>query len=347
VNVGVNYPWFEHSWDFGQAPPGWRTTREPIWRAQIDLDLQRFMYLGITVVRWFILGDGLTYGSGMDAPRVDERHPDQWHFDPPRLSDQFQNDFELLLTRFAAVNANAERPIQLMPVLVDYLFCQPGRYVVPQPFSLEPETVPDPDWVKRGRVEAIADPVKCSHFLDRVLEPLLRVARSDPRLIYAWDIINEPEWVTTRWHPGVRTPLPVSDAQMRDFLSDAMARIRYAGFKATIGFNRLDTIRTTRILADYNQFHHYSPADAPVPLEAQPFNASTPGIVGEFATSSASDSWQELLGGSQRIRDRLRTAEARGYPLAIPWSYRQQDRHTQWVDEEIECYTQGRNCLPP
>ena len=74
MQVGVNYPWFDYGWDFGLGPPAWRAGRStPGWYAEIDDHLRLFQSLGISVVRWFILADGLTYGVEGAAP-VPIRH---------------------------------------------------------------------------------------------------------------------------------------------------------------------------------------------------------------------------------------------------------------------------------
>jgi hypothetical protein len=77
-------------------------------------------------------------------------------------------------------------------------------------------------------------------------------------VIFAWDIFNEPEWVTNDWHPHDKKGLPASAQHVLKFLQAAMDRVRSAGFRATIGFNRIETIRFTKLYADYNQFHHYA-----------------------------------------------------------------------------------------
>jgi hypothetical protein len=64
----VNYPWFDYGWDFGPAPPGWRQGRTtPFWYDALDGQLRHLEALGISVLRWFILADGLAYGSGVAA----------------------------------------------------------------------------------------------------------------------------------------------------------------------------------------------------------------------------------------------------------------------------------------
>jgi hypothetical protein len=76
------------------------------------------------------------------------------------------------------------------------------------------------------------------------------------------------------------------------------------------------------------------------------FDPQYPGIVGEFA-SAPSDRWPELQENDQSVLNRLRLADAQGYPLAIPWSFLATDDHTSWTSDterNVECFTQGSNC---
>jgi hypothetical protein len=331
MDVGVNYPWFSYGWDFGPAPPGWRSGGDPEWVPHIGEHLQHLAAIGVSVIRWFILGDGLSYGTGPDAPKLDRCAG--WGFNPPALTTEFQEHFAALLQNFAA-QSTGPHPVRLMPVLVDYKFCEPG--VVQQ-------SAPDQGWVKGGRAEAIT--TGRQQFIERVLQPLLRLSAAYRDAIYAWDVCNEPEWVTDGWHPDGRNGHPVNEGEMRAFLEDSVAAVRQAGFRSTIGFNRIETIQQTRLYGDINQFHHYT--DGRRSLQQNPFDPRWPGIIGEFATSTAEDTWPELSQRSQRILDRLKLTESQGYALALPWSFQAEDRHTAWtpqVENDIECFTQGRNC---
>ena len=301
MDVGINYPWYDYGWDFGDAPPGWRTASDPNWRLFIDNEIQYLTGLGIRVVRWFIFGDGLTYGTGSQAPHKDARRPGKWRFDdPPQLSQNFQAHFRTLLERFTIANQKSGTPLLLLPVLLDFKFCQSGS-----PARVQGSL--SKDWIKRGRKDIIIDSQKRHKFLQRALDPLLKISQSHRPSIYAWDIFNEPEWVTNGWHPNGTTGLPVDKEHMRQFLKEAMDRIRSAGFKVTIGFNRIDTIRSTKIYADYNQFHHYTKGDRK--LDKHSFDKRFPGIIGEFATSTNDDHWPELGSADQSVLNRLRYAK--------------------------------------
>ena len=344
MDAGVNYPWCSYGWDFGPAPRGWRSGNDPDWAGHLGQHLQHLTELGISVVRWFILGDGLSYGTGRDAP---EAHgcatPDgaTWTFGAPALAGEFQDHFEAALQSFAA-SRTGPHPVRLLPVLADYKFCEPGVWPVSREDPDLGRRVPDEGWVKGGRAEAIT--ANRARFIEQVLGPLLRLSGSYRDAVYAWDVFNEPEWVTSGWHPDGRTDHPVNESDMRAFLDESMAAIREAGFASTIGFGMIETIRRTGLYADVNQFHHYT--DGNRMLEPNPFDPGRPAIVGEFATSAAEDTWPELRQQGQRVLERLKFAESQGYDLALPWSFQATDRHTSWTaatEDDIRCFTRGRS----
>jgi hypothetical protein len=344
MDVGVNYPWFSYGWDFGPAPPGWRSGEDPAWTAHIGQHLEHLAAIGISVVRWFILGDGLSYGTGPEAPKLDDAASGDgtgWKFDPPALAQGFQDHFAALLRSFAAQNTGPQ-PVRLLPVLADYQFCNPGVWPVAQEDPGQDQGTPDQGWVKCGRAEAVT--TNRRQFIEQVLLPLLRLSAGYRDAIYAWDVVNEPEWVTNGWHPDRRSDHPVNASDMRAFIEDSTSAIRNAGFQATVGFGMIETISQTGLYADINQFHHYS--DGSRSLERNPFDPRHPGVIGEFATSTAEDTWPELRPRSQRVLERLKVAEAQGYALALPWSFQAADRHTSWtleVENDIQCFTQGRS----
>jgi hypothetical protein len=343
MQVGVNYPWVNYGWDFGPAPPSWGRApgADPAWLAEVDAHLARFVGLGLRVVRWFILADGLAYGTGADAPRRDDRG--RWRFDPPPLDPEACRHFGLLLERLEAANPGTAPRITLLPVLVDYGFFEPGRYPVPRP-AASPGTS-DPGWVKGGRAEAVNDVTRRRAFLEGALGPLLRIARPHARLIHAWEIVNEPEWVTRGWHPRSPGGLPVEEGAMHAFVLEASAAIRAAGFSPTVGFARGETIARARLGGGTSQLHHY--AGGRRRLQAP--DPARPAILGELATATASDPWPDLSAHSQGLFERLELAERQGYPLALLWSALplvspDSDRHSRWdaeVEREITRFTRG------
>jgi hypothetical protein len=195
--------------------------------------------------------------------------------------------------------------------------------------------------VKGGRAGVLTSAARRTQFLDEVLEPLLAAASRRPETIFAWDLINEPDWITAGWHPNPFAPTPVPETAMRAFLEDGKQRIRAAGFPPTIGFASIQTLLRSGITAEINQFHHYPDGVRRLPRHA--FDPRFPGIIGEFATSAA-DVWPDLTVQNQRVIHRLKHAEAQGYPLAIPWSFLAHDRHTAWsdrVEQDVFLFTSG------
>ena len=138
--VGINYPWFDYGWDFGLGPPAWRGPRTtPRWFDEIDGHLGRFHDLGLRVVRWFILADGLTYGSGDAAPRPDPGPTRAVALQPAAGSTRITlAHFRELLVRFSRFNADTDTPVLLLPVLIDFGFCEPGARPISLPDPADP-----------------------------------------------------------------------------------------------------------------------------------------------------------------------------------------------------------------
>ena len=125
---------------------------------------------------------------------------------------------------------------------------------------------------------------------------------------------------------------------MRAFIEEGARRIRAAGFKPTIGFASVDTLRKAGIDLEINQIHHY-PGGARM-LDCGAFDAGCPSVLGEFATAT-DDVWPELTFDRQRVLHRLRLARSQGCPLAMPWSFLGRDRHTLWsegVERDIKAF---------
>ncbi len=345
MQVGVNYPWFDYGWDFGLGPPSWRAGRRtPRWYDEIDRDLRQLQDIGVSVVRWFILADGLTYGTGDDAPRVRGWARRRWRFDPPPLDRAILAHFSELLARFAATSSGAAPHIQLLPVFIDFLFCQPGVLPVMAPEAPgSSNMVPHRGWVKQGRADAVANDNKRARFLDNALGPLLEASQHYPAVIYAWELINEPDWVTEGWSPNPQREPRVAESSMQAFIEEGSERIRRAGFRPTVGFGSAATLRRCGVVADVSQFHHYP--DGTATLDRHEFDCC---IVGEFATA-ATDVWPDLIDTGQTVLNRLRLAESRGYSLALPWAFRSQDRHTTWsseVERDVRAFTERDSSKP-
>jgi hypothetical protein len=355
VLVGINYPWLHCGWDFGVPPPGYgpRAAMAEV----VARDFARLRACGASIVRWFVLADGFGYGTGLDAPQRDGR---EWRFFAARPLDQsFLDDFEALLVFCARAQ------LQLLPVLLDFHCGFPGldrhtrdsatlelwdrspRAQLARGLRLHAARaraarLPE-GYVKGGRMDVVRDASVGARFLDNVLSPLLQVSRRHASAIYAWELINEPEWIV---RPAI---LPsrldgqrrVEAASMRRFIRQGLAMIADHGFIATVGFARARTLlrwdSARRPLGlGLNQVHYY-PSSVLSRLRPARFPNALPSLLGELASHPHSPrAWPDLPRSQQDPASRLELARARGYQAALLWSYRANDRATEPDRERIE-----------
>ncbi len=331
MKVGINYPWIDYGWDFGDPPPRWvapgdRAAWREAKRQRIDEGLRRLAATGFFAVRWFILADGTSYGVDGEVPRFDG---DQWRFDPLPADHSFHrqlvDDFEFLLQTCAA------HGLQLIPSLIDFHWCFPG------------EEIPgNPGIIKGGRGEILTDRAKREAFFDAVLEPLLAVSVAHHQTICAWELINEPEWAVRPpallfWQQDEKRT--IAKEEMLDFIATGLARINRCSlddglpaFHSTIGFAHFETLEdwgSAALGATFHQYHYYAQNGQPVaPHES---TGCAPCFVGELATA-VERPWPDLE--SQSITSRLASLEAKDYPAAFLWSANATDPATAWTAAE-------------
>jgi len=340
--VGINYPWINYGWDFGDPPPGWTGGKSLAeWRAQqqreIVADLSKFASLGLFAVRWFVLGDGTNYGFGDDAPQLVD---DRWSAEPLPAGHVFHQQ---LFEDFSfALKTCADLKLKFVPVLLDFHWCFPGEPVANTPV------------VKSGRAEIVLDSAKREAFFDNVLEPLLDISVKHQDTIYAWELINEPEWCTNLHHlapsqipPGEKQRVPLET--MRDFIAEGVRRINSReALRSTIGFAHHETLHewdSAALGVTLHQFHYYAQNKHKLPPHA--FSAEYPCFIGEFASAVERD-WPELKkqGLQQTITSRLNWVVEQGYPAAFLWSARGSDPATAWTrakQEETLAFLQTSN----
>jgi hypothetical protein len=330
--IGINYPWIDYAWDFGDPPEAWvAPAYADEWRRkkreQIAADFRAFAEMGLFAVRWFMLADGLSYGAGDEAPKV---IGGKWTFDPlpreHRFHKQLCEDFEFVL------KTCAELKIKFVPSLVDFHWCYQG-------------VAADADGkiVKCGRYDVVADEAKSRVFFDNVLDPLLDVSMRYPETIYAWELINEPEWVTEpRSLLKIRSDSnkTVTQDQMLAFIAEGIGRINARSlpngrqaFRSTVGFAHWDALETwdsAGLGVTLHQFHYYAPDRRKIPRHH--YSAEYPCFIGEFATTFQRG-WPELKKQdmARTITNRLRCVEEKGYPSAFLWSARATDDATTWT----------------
>ena len=331
--VGINYPWIDYGWDFGDPPAGWAGD-VVAWRqrkrAEIKQDFRAFAEMGLFAVRWFVLCDGLSYGFGAEAPHIERG---KWTFRPlPRahaFHRQLREDFEFVL------QVCAENKLKFVPSLVDFHWCHQGTPVG------ENSGV-----VKGGRADVIREPAKSAEFFDHVLEPLLDISLRYPDTIYAWELINEPEWVTVeRSLMQIRADenKTVSQDEMLAFIAEGIGRINartlpsgQRAFRSSVGFAHWDAMEawdSPGLGVTLHQFHFYAPDKREIPRHW--YAPEYPIFIGEFATKFHRG-WPDLRKADveQVISTRLRSLAEKGYPAAFLWSARATDEATTWQDSD-------------
>lgn len=361
ILVGINHPWGNGTcgWDFGNGP--WGRTK---WASGLPGDLAQYASLGIGVVRWFILAEGIYYGLRLNSqtrkftyaqwamphPDTDRTRRGQWRLDdvpplsPPNGKGSVVEDFEKLLEVFNTFNKTRRQAkkseVLLLPSLISFEWCHPGNSV-------------NDGLVKGGRSDVINDSSKRKLFFDGVLGQLLDASKNYKEEIFAWEIMNEPEGCTVmpdgkkegeQYHGNCT----VSEDHMKVFLNEAVNKINTAGFISTVGYRRLRTISYWNIPnVQLHQFHYYpNPGADPTTnpngykLEAHKFSPEYPCIIGEFGCSrneiTSGDNkvfhWPDLPDNDQDqgVYERLKLIESKKYPCALVWSKNASDNHSKW-----------------
>ena len=340
MQLGINYPWRNYGWDFGEPVADWG--ERATFRRTLPAELSRLRRSGVTLLRWFLLGDGVTQGVGSAAP-VRERSG----FCVPQvapLSPAFLEDFSWLLAQCEEAN------VQLIPVLMGASWAYPGLdrnstdLTTLRIWSVSRKAAArlPQGYVKGGRRDVLVDPALRRDFLARVLGPLVEASARSRRALYAWELFNEPEWVTQltwfdRLHPARTVPI----SAMLDFIGEAAALVHEQGFHSTVGFARpqsplLFAKRAGRSLDLSVPQVHYYPRFGSRLLPARAYGDG-PVLLGELATCirrrrsltqpfDVANPWPELT--DQTLAARLEHARSQGYQAAIVWSLRARDGAT-------------------
>jgi hypothetical protein len=321
--VGMNYPipWNAYGFYFGGGHTPGTEPNLDAWLPNLSSNLIQLRdTLNIRIVRIFLLCNAFNYGSGTNDA-----------FQPPAsLHPKFTDHLTGMLQAFK------DNQMKVIPSLIDF-----------KAFG---------DAAAGGggcmnRFKIATDDATRETFFSQVLDPFLTTSAGFKDQIFAWEVMNEPFWNTSRiaghFAPGVAGGRTVSDDQMKTFLSGALNLIENVhGFKGTVGH------RFSTDLADFptgkrRQFHFYhkakqfrvmpglfppvffllSPSPPPtfeIDDQLPPFS-ETQAFVGEFATSaSESLPWKELNGADAgdtrtRVFERLKFLQEKGYPLALVW----------------------------
>lgn len=279
--IGVNLPWLNYGGDFGAnrwQPAGGVGQRGR--RAALREALGRLADSGATRVRWFMLADGRA-GLLESAPGV-----------VAGLDDCILRDAD------AALDELERAGLKAVFVLFDYHWFKRGRIV---------------DGVRTGGRRAFAiDPSLRRRLIDLVVDPLLAHCGRHAS-ISAWDVVNEPEWVTR----GTRLPPRVSDAPraaMRAFIRDVVEVVHHrTSHAATVGSASTRTVPLVEGLGlDVYQAHWYDRLAKRAPLDrpVAELGLDRPLILGEFPTRGSRRPPAEIVEIARRA----------GYAGALAWS---------------------------
>jgi len=209
MKVGYNYPWIANLYGNHIGPNRWKeppdSQKDPYWKEAKDSlarNLATLSGMKVVVVRMFILCQGDNYRNNLTSypSKVDAG---KWDL-PAALHPLFREHFQKMLEDFQKAE------MQIIPSLIDFHF---------------------PDWENRDVI--FTDTTKRDKFLDTVLDPLLNVSAGFKSTIFAWEVINEPSWLTRSISPPLNRKLTsvLSQSSMKSFLNKALAKIKDAGFE--------------------------------------------------------------------------------------------------------------------
>jgi hypothetical protein len=289
--VGANLPWIRYGCDFGGNqwhPDG--GVADPLMTAELRRLLSTLSAQGLSVVRWFLFCDGRA-GIRFDGSS-----------DPIGLDDHVLADLD------AALTVAADARVRVMFTLFDFLWCRPRT------------RVGGVDLGGHRRLFAHAD-VRAA-LLERIVAPVLELAGRHPA-VWAWDVINEPEWVTFgrgTWHPWA-----LRSSHLRALITDVVTLAHARTTQpVTVGLASARWLGLVRDLdLDFYQVHWYDKLDwlAPLAAPVDRWRLDKPVLLGEFPTR----------GSAAEPAAILETARAQGYAGALFWSVRSGDAASDYA----------------
>ncbi len=303
--AGVNYPWRHYGGDFGSTVWGAHTgiTAAP---GEIAADLRAMAAAGVEVVRWFVFTDA------RGGIHIDDRG---W---PAGIMADAVEDLDALCA--LALDAG----VRLVPVFFDHTL------------AFGPTEVAGA--VVGGHRAWLADPEGQSRLLDTVVAPLAHRygARGSHahlgRAIFAWDLLNEPDWLVAELHPTPKAT-PIRFDVLAAWIRDAAGELHRADAGlVTVGGARLRFASwwdDSRLGLDFLQAHAYYDPAHDLDLVQTPYASlglTRPLVLGEFSArgDAAHDATRRRAMHAVAL---AAAALAGGYAGAWPWCWREVDRH--------------------
>ncbi len=289
--VGANLPWIGYGADFGANAwsPAGGLAADASRLARLDQTLARLASDGVATVRVFVLCDARS-GVRFDDDGL-----------PCGVDDAFFADFDALIA------AARQHGVRLMPALLDFHLCNPGRIV---------------DGVLvGGRGHLITTAQGRSALVESVLTPIARRYGNEDA-IAAWDVMNEPEWcLRLASSRGMRDPF----GALQVFLAAAVASLRtYTSQAITVGSAgtwQLDLVRPLGL--DFYQVHWYERFGwSRLAQPVTQLGLDRPVLLGEFSGRTPAN----------RV---LETARRAGYRGAFVWSVLADDEQSGYPDEFV------------
>ncbi len=269
--TGANLPWVHYGIDFGAN--AWRPDggiAQADERARVEAAFAGLAASGVRYVRWFLFCDGragITFSSAAL---------------PLGLDDCVFRDVD------AALDIARRHNLRIMFVLLDFLWCNPATTTRAVQMG--------------GRSDVLADVASREALLDHVFVPLLERYGEEPAIL-AWDVINEPEWITT-----------VEPRDLDAFLGESVSLIHATTIHpVTVGSAGVRwRDRYMNLNLDFYQVHwydsltHQPSLDTPVAR----LGFDRPVLLGEYPTR----------GSKLTPEDIVAAARASGYAGAFYWS---------------------------
>jgi len=273
--LAVNYPWLIYGADFGRSPWGHNGVSLQSAGAAVTADFAAIRSSGVSVVRWFLLCDGR---SGI-----------RYENEIPAGPDEF-----LLADVGAALDIASQSNLRICFSLFDFLWLQsPERTAAATNLPLAGRNTLQ----FAGGREAL---------LQRILIPLFYEFRAHPGL-FAWEIVNEPEWAIPEFQRSRKATLPLADA--RAFFAEIADAIHQQSAEApvTLGSARLQWVRAwSEIGLDHLQAHYYPQLERNQPLAQQladVANLAQPLWIGELPANDPASPDYSIAGALTACRD--------------------------------------------